>query len=61
VKVGDLVIHKNAKHKSTLLPKLVVIVSDRSLRGDGSKLWFTTSDVRGWRNANDYEVISESR
>jgi len=59
--VGDLVMHKNAKHKSTLLPKLVIAVSDRSLKGDGSKLWFTTLDVLGWRNANDYEVISASR
>ncbi len=67
MKVGDLVVHKRAIHADSAQsrgwnqPRLVIIVSDRSLRGDGSRLWFTTTDMRGWRNAKDYEVISESR
>ena len=64
LKVGDLVIHKNASAGSiaTFHPVLVVEVSDRSLVNDYSSFWFLSENpVSGWLAAVDYEVISESR
>lgn len=62
MKVGDLVIHKHAKHGFPARPRLVVEISDRSLPDDNPNFWVTL-EGRGdhWCSARDYEVISESR